>query len=307
MNFVYLLIIGVSFLLTLFSVLFVRRFAIKHKIYDVPEKDKIHKKPIPYLGGLAIYIGFVFSILISIFFLDFDANSLNQLYVILFGGFVLLVAGVLDDLRKIRAIYKFVFEFFIVLVLFGIGLRVTLFSNLFFNFVLIALIVVFIINAFNNIDGMDGLASGIAIICSIFFLVVYLFMGGLIAVVLSLALIGSCLGFLIFNFNPAKIFMGDAGSLFVGFILAVIPFVGFIKTSNVLTAVLVPGLILGYLIFDTTFVISLRIINKKNIFTGDLNHTYNLIYNKIKNTKKTVLLVYLICIALGGVALLLIV
>jgi len=293
------LILLVSFLITLIITSLARKLAVKLKIYDMPEKTKIHKKPVPYLGGTSIFIGFLVSILIGTRLYSFDTVIRKQLYLILICSFILFTLGLLDDIKQVKAIYKLAFEFLIIAALFFMGLRLSILQNTFLNFIFITFWIIFIINAFNNIDGLDGLAAGIAVICCLFFIVIYSIMGSTLAVILSLALMGSSLAFLIFNFNPAAIFMGDAGTLFIGFILSVIPLVGFVRTSNKLVAVAVPILILSYLILDSSFVLINRFLQRKNLFMGDLEHTYNLLFNRLKSQKKTVSLIYMINILLG--------
>lgn len=302
---VYFLIIVLAFMITLISIPLIIRFAKKSNIYDLPGKIKPHKKPIPYLGGIGIYLGFLITTVIASLIFDISQKETNQIIFILIGATILLIIGLLDDLKKINAIYKLIFELIIVLLIFFIGLKISIFTNWYISLLTTVIWAIYIINAFNNIDGMDGLSSGIAIISSITFAIIYSMSGSIPAVILSLSLLGSCLAFLIFNWNPAKIFMGDSGSLFIGFILASIPLIGFINTPNLITGRLIPIIILGYILFDTAFVFSLRIINKKNPLSGDLNHTYNLLQNKIKNTKKTVLIIYIINILLSITAIML--
>jgi UDP-GlcNAc:undecaprenyl-phosphate/decaprenyl-phosphate GlcNAc-1-phosphate transferase len=304
MNNTYLIFV-LSFFITVLSVPLVKFIAIKLDIYDQPGKAKIHKKKLPYLGGVAIFIGFFMSVLIGASLLLENSFQQTQIYIILTCAFILLFTGLLDDIHGLNAIPKLIFEFATVMLLFSIGLKISITSNLFFNMLILSVWVVFITNAFNNIDGLDGLASGVAIICSFFFLMIYSIMGSVVAVILCLALIGSCLAFLIFNFNPASIFMGDSGSLFIGFVLSVIPLIGFIRTENIIIASIVPFFILSFLIFDSTFVLIKRFINGQNLLSGDLQHTYNILFDKVKNTKKTVLFIYLICFILGSFAFLL--
>lgn len=297
------IILAVAFSVTIALTPLVRKVAMNLKIYDVPSKERIHKGVIPRLGGVAIFLGFVISLIIGISLVDYELSTQKQLILILVVSFIIFILGLFDDIKQINPIYKLSIEFLIVtLFLSNLGVHIEQ-NNL--SLVVLAFWIVFIMNSFNNIDGIDGLASGVAVICCLSFLIVYSNIDSIPSVMLSLALIGTCSAFLIFNFNPAKIFMGDSGSLFIGFILSVIPIVGFLNIETTLTTIVFPIIILGFLIFDSSFVLIKRLAKGKSLFTWDLEHTYNLMLNRMKSQKKTVLFIYLVNILLGVLSLVL--
>ncbi|NQV88263.1 MAG: undecaprenyl/decaprenyl-phosphate alpha-N-acetylglucosaminyl 1-phosphate transferase [Parcubacteria group bacterium] len=286
----YITLIAVSFIVSLVSVPIVRKLAIAWSILDNPGEIKTHKTPTPYFGGIGIWLGFLASSLVGFYALPKSSSFGQILLIVILGSFLFLLMGFFDDLGYIHKVYpKLFFEFIVIVILFTFGIKINFFHNL-LDFIPTYLWFVFVTHAFNNIDGLDGLSAGIAVIISIFY---FLALGNNFAVlVISSGIIGSCLAYLIFNFPPARIFMGDTGSLFLGFALSALPLLGYTLPVSKFGIILATLFVFGYIIFDTTFVIFKRLQNKKSIFTGDLNHTYNLIQNKTNNIKRTLVIVY---------------
>ncbi|MFA7064433.1 MAG: MraY family glycosyltransferase, partial [Bacilli bacterium] len=225
-----LLIIGVTFFASLLLVPIIKKTALHVGAVDVPDERKVHKKPIPRLGGLAIFLAFLTG---YIFFAEHNVQMLS----ILIGSFIIILLSIFDDIKPIKARYKFIIQILAssVVVLYG-NISLTEISafgiNLSFeawSYPLTIIFITAIINAINFIDGLDGLAAGVS---TIYFATIAIIafilnrIGGL-DTILCLLMLGSTLGFLVYNFNPASIFMGDTGSMFLGFMIAVIALLGY--------------------------------------------------------------------------------
>ena len=289
------LIIIVTFLITASFIPVVKKIAEFIGAMDVPNARKVHTKPIPRLGGLGIYAGFLLGYML------FGLHSI-QMNAILIGSFIILVTGIFDDIKPVPAKWKFLAQTVgasIVPLYGGILLQDISAFGLYFNFGVFAypitiLFIVSVINCINLIDGLDGLSSGIA---SIYFLTVGIIglllnhFGGL-DIILTFIMLGSTLGFLLHNFNPAKIFMGDSGSMFLGYIIAVIALLGFKNIT--LTSFLIPILLLAIPIMDTLFAILRRLINHKPIGEPDKNHLHHQLLKLKLSQRKTVLIIYLV-------------
>lgn len=286
----------------------VKKLAIKVGAVDVPKDNRrIHKKPMPHMGGLAIFAGVIIAILI---FLPLDKSIIS----VLLGGFVIAIGGVIDDLWDLSPKYKFLFQILAgVILIFG-GIKIEFITNPFAeNTTLIYLEwlsipvtlfwVVGITNTLNFIDGLDGLSAGVAMIASLSLMVVAGELGYTQIIILSAAVAGACLGFLPFNFNPAKIFMGDTGALFLGFMLAVISIEGVMKSVATI-AIIAPILILGVPIFDTTFAILRRLINGQSVAVADKGHLHHRLLNRGFSQRKAVLILYAISAGFGIIAIL---
>lgn len=290
-----LLIVGTTFLFTVLIIPVVKRIANFIGALDMPNERKVHKVPIPRLGGLGIYAGFLLGYML------FGIHSV-QMNAILIGSFIILITGIFDDIKPIPAKWKFLAQTIgasIIPLYGGILLKDVSAFGLYLNFKIFAypitiLFIVAVINCINLIDGLDGLSSGIS---SIYFLTI-----GIIAmllnnsngldVILTFIMLGSTLGFLVHNFNPAKIFMGDSGSMFLGYIIAVIALLGFKNVT--LTSFFIPLLLLAIPILDTLFAILRRIINHKPIGEPDKNHLHHQLLKLKLSQRKTVLIIYLV-------------
>lgn len=286
-------IIIVTFISSLILVPIIKKVAIHINAMDIPNARKVHTKPMPRLGGLAIFLSFLLGYILF-------GHITVQMISILIGGFILIILGICDDINSIKARYKFIVQIIAasVVVFYGnIYLPSISAFGLYLDFglwgyPLAVLFIVAIINAINLIDGLDGLAAGT---CSIFYLTVSIIafflerLNGL-DVILCLIMLGSTLGFLIYNFPPASIFMGDTGSMFLGFMIAVIALLGY-KAATV-TSLIVPIIILFLPILDTIFAIIRRILKGENIGKPDKSHIHHQLLKLNKSTKKTVLMMY---------------
>lgn len=281
---------------TLFTaVLFplVRWIAIHIGALDYPNERKVHKKPMPLLGGLMMFFGFLFGYM-------FFAPKSTQMLSVLIGSFILVITGIIDDIKPLKAKEVIIGQFAAALVVVFYGkilLNDVSFFGFYFDFGWLAypLTVIFIIavmNIINLIDGLDGLAAGIGTIFFTTIGVIAFIMHniGSLEITLTFIMLGACLGFLIFNFNPAKIFMGEIGSMFLGFMIAVVCLVGFKAVT--LTSLVVPLLILAIPILDTFFAILRRVINHKPIYVADKKHLHHQLLNKKFSQKATVLIIY---------------
>jgi len=300
-----LLIVLISFLASLGLVPLVRKIAFHVNALDIPDKRKVHLQPIPSMGGLAFFFSFLLGYMLF-------APKTSQMLAILIGSFIIIIVGIIDDISPLRPLWKLLGQIVasLVVVLYG-GITfsdMTIFNHLFeFGIFAIPLTVIFIvaiINAINLSDGLDGLAAGSS---SIFFLsiaIIAYFMnklGGL-DVILCLVMLGATLGFLVFNFNPASIFMGDTGSMFLGFIISVVALLGF-KTAT-LTSLIIPLLILFVPILDTLFAIIRRSLKGDSFSQADREHLHHQILDSTKSTKKTVLIMYFIDMLFAAISIL---
>ena len=292
----YILPFFISLILSFILTPLVRILAFKIGAVDVPKDDRrIHEKPMPLIGGLAIYISMV---IVSLIFLPLD----RVLASIILGSSVIIIAGIIDDTKGMSPKLKLLFQIVAGLILISGGIKVDFVTNPFsktnvlfylkwFSIPVTLFWIVGITNTLNLIDGLDGLASGVAGISSISLMLVAAKFGYTNTIILSAIIAGGCLGFLPYNFNPAKIFMGDTGSLFLGFMLAVISIEGVMKSVAAI-AIVVPILILGVPIFDTTFAIFRRVLSGKSILSADKGHLHHRLLDKGFSQRKTVLILY---------------
>jgi len=309
---IYLLTFLVAFLVTYFATPVVRSFALKINAVDMPNDRKVHVVPIPRLGGLAIYLGFMVA-LCAAFFLGRAAGIKIDLFMlggILLGGTLLLLVGIWDDLKDLRPTTKFLWQIAAAFIIIFFGIEISFISNPFnglwligfFAVPLTLLWVVGMTNAINLIDGLDGLATGVVAISAITLFFVALRTHQIGAAILMLALGGAALGFLRFNFFPASIFLGDSGAMFLGFVLASSSIVGVLKTTLVV-ALVVPVLILGVPIFDTLFAIGRRLKEGRHPFEADNKHIHHLLLRAGLNKREAVLAIYIVCFILSFTAL----
>lgn len=264
---------------------------------DYPNERKVHKKPMPVMGGLMIYLGFLFGYMLF-------APQSTQMLAILIASFIVVITGIFDVIKPLRAREKLVGQVVAALIIVFYGkilLNDISFFGYYFDFGWLAypITIVFIVavmNCINLIDGLDGLADGISMIFFITIGVLAFIMHNLgsLEITIAFIMIGACLGFLIFNFNPAKIFMGEIGSMFLGFMIAVVCLLGFKAVT--LTSLVVPMLILAIPILDTLFAILRRIIHHKPIYEADRQHLHHQLLNKKFSQKTTVLIIYAVSI-----------
>jgi UDP-GlcNAc:undecaprenyl-phosphate/decaprenyl-phosphate GlcNAc-1-phosphate transferase len=261
---------------------------------DIPDDRKIHKKPMPRIGGLGIFFGFLFGYIL------FGTPSIT-INSILIGSFIIVITGVIDDIKPLRASTKFIGQLAssLVIVFYG-GLLISNISafglSLDFGYFAYPFTIFFIlgcINSINLIDGLDGLASGIS---SIYFLTIgiitYIKISRGLDMTITFIMLGATLGFLMHNFNPATIFLGDSGSMLLGFMISVIALLGF--KSVTLTSLFVPLVLLAIPILDTLFAILRRLLKGESISKPDKFHIHHQFLNRNFSPKVTVLIIYLI-------------
>lgn len=288
------------------------RFALRQGAIDRPNSRKLHDRPIPHLGGTAVFTGFIAAVFVCYPFLpeEIRPDEINAVLGISLGAALIFIVGLFDDLFGLRPARKFLFQILIAAagVLFGIkiGFLTGIGEGYIFlkqpvTVLLTIFWVVALMNAVNLIDGLDGLASGISAIAALAFLILGILQGQIVAAVLSAAVLGACLGFLPFNFYPAKIFLGDAGSLLLGYLLATISIVGPFKTTTALTVVL-PILILGLPIFDTSYAIFRRWAAGKKVYEPDTEHVHHKLHKRGLSHRTTVLMLYGVSAVLAIVA-----
>lgn len=286
----------ISFILSFIGTFIIRNIAKKLKLFDIPHGIKAHKEPIPHLGGISIFFAFLISI--SFIVLKKHEYISNESLGIILSGTIIMFLGLIDDIKELSYQVKFLGQIIATIILILFDIKIKFIVNPLISISLTIFWMVGITNAFNIIDIMDGLSGGISIIASITFFLIALQTDKFFVVILSIVLMGSVLGFLRFNIPKASIFMGNCGSLFVGFILGAIAIAESYTTKNNF-ALFVPILILGIPIYDTFLVMFLRVIQKKNIFKGSNDHLairLNLIF---KDRTKVVLILYLISIILS--------
>ena len=289
-----LLMVFIPFVFVALIIPVIKKVATHVGAMDIPDKRKVHSKPMPRLGGLGIYGGFLLGYMIF-------GEQTPTMNAILIGSFVLLITGIIDDIKPMKASHKLICQFvasLIVVVYGNLLLRDVSFFGMNINFRLWAypitlLFILGCINCVNLIDGLDGLAGGIS---SIFFLTI-----GIIAycqgriglsVVITFIMFGSTLGFLVHNFHPAKIFMGDSGSMFLGFIISVITLLGF-KTI-ITSSIIIPLCILIVPILDTICAIIRRKLKGESIGTPDKSHFHHQLLRRNYGVSGTVIVIYII-------------
>lgn len=289
-----ILMVVIPFTFVALVIPFIKKIAVQIGAVDMPGGRHIHKKPTPKLGGLGIFLGYLLGYMI------FGEPS-AQMNSILIGSFIILITGIIDDIVELKPSIKFAGQLMASLVIAiygGILLKDVSAFGIYLDFGIMSypLTIFFIlgcVNCINLIDGLDGLSGGIS---SIYYLTI-----GIIATmqgkhgldfVLAFVMLGSTLGFLVHNFNPAKIFAGDSGSNFMGFIIAVIALLGFKNVT--MTSLIVPLLLIAIPILDTLFAIIRRTLKGESISKGDSYHIHHQLLKRNLSVRQTVLIIYLV-------------
>ncbi len=299
----YLITFFTAYILSLILTPCFRYIAIHFNIYDKPLTPiKTHKVSTPYLGGLAIWSGWVISLVIIRFITTFPTGTLKNLRSVIIGSFLLLILGLCDDIKKGGLGFKFKFLIQIVacaIVVIGFDIRINFIENYILSVIISMFWIIGLSNAFNLIDIMDGLSCGTAAIASFFFFIIALPSEMIYVNFCAVALFAACLGFIPFNLSKSKkIFMGDTGSLSIGFILATVA-MGTSYTKINPVGVFAPLLILAIPIYETTFVSIMRMLKGKNPFLGSKDH-FPLRLEKMGYSRKQILIfVYILCFILG--------
>lgn len=298
-------IVFVTFLCSLVTTPIVKRIAFHIKALDYPNERRLNKVPMPTLGGLAIFFSFMLGYMLY-------AKGSTQMLSILMGSFILVLMGLIDDVNPIKAKYQLVAQLIAagIIVFYGhitldnltvLGLNLTFAEP--WNYIITTIIIIAVINAINLSDGLDGLCSGVSSI--------YFFTVAVIAFImntkegldttLALIMLGSTLGFLVYNFPPAQIYLGDTGSNLLGFIIAVTALLGY-KTTT-FTSLIIPLLILATPIIDVIFSIIRRMLKGQNPFnTPDKQHLHHQLLKMQFSTKASLLIIYAIDILFAGVS-----
>lgn len=317
----YIVLIAVGVGVTALVTPLVRNLAVKRHIMALPGGRKIHKKPIPETGGTAMIIGMLAVVVFQIvgekyfgwrgFVSDISSEPL-ALWGILLGTFVIYGVGLVDDIKDITPRAKLIGQIVAASIVAASGLRISFISNPFNDSIILlgilaipatVLYLVSFANIINLIDGLDGLAAGLSAIASASLLALAAGANQLSAAIIAAAVIGSCIGFLFFNFNPASIFMGDEGALTLGFLLGIISLMGVMKTTAAI-ALAVPLLIVGIPIFDTLSAIIRRVRHNKSFKEADRGHIHHRLLGRGFNQRQTVLIIYgwSAALAIGGYA-----
>ena len=283
------------------------RLAPKIGAVDIPlDNRRMHTKTMPRFGGLAIFAGSTTAMLI---FLKFDPRVVT----IVMGGALIYILGVIDDIKHLSAKVKFLGQTFVALIMYVNGIRIEFLTNFLGEgnsqlgdvlcFIITMVWIVGITNTVNLIDGLDGLAAGTAAIASLCIAYTAYIHGTYLAAGAMLALAGATLGFLPYNFYPAKIFMGDGGSLYLGFMLATLSVLGTVKSATLVTMI-IPVLVLGVPIFDTFFAIFRRFVNKRPIMEADKGHLHHRLMKLGYGQRRATLMLYGITAIMGVAAVL---
>lgn len=317
-------VFDVSFVLALLLTPVVRRLSFQWGFVDQPDlQRKIHTEAMPLLGGLAVFAAFAVNLVLNYLvlmplvfrhglpFLDvsqlraYEPGAVSagpKLAVLLVGGALMVALGARDDRNDLHAGWKFLWQ---VLIASGValaGMRVTLFvHNAVVSYLVTVVWILTITNAMNFLDNMDGLCAGVGLVCALMFAFIAGIQHQYFVCLLALAFAGALLGFLPFNFKPASIFLGDAGSHFVGFMLSVLPILGtFYRPGKpTLLPVLIPLLVLAVPLFDLAMVMGIRIRRRQPVYRGDVNHLSHRLVRMGLPQSWAVTLIYLISLTMG--------
>ncbi|MCM8771915.1 MAG: undecaprenyl/decaprenyl-phosphate alpha-N-acetylglucosaminyl 1-phosphate transferase [Candidatus Omnitrophica bacterium] len=315
-KYLYFLFFIASFIFSLLLTNLFKKFAQKVGIIDFPSERKIHKTPTPLLGGLGIFFSFFLLITFGIIFvnhgfvpnfvrtyIDGIYSVLPKLLILLLGGILTVIFGIIDDIYQLKPFQKLLLQIITATVVFISGIRITFFiPNIFFSYVITIFWIIFMMNCFNLLDNMDGLSAGVGFITG-FILFVFAFeMGQLFIGTILSVFLGSLLGFLIYNFPPAKIFMGECGSSFIGYFLGVVSilltYYKYEEGQNFLP-IFIPLIVFSVPFFDTISVIWIRKKRGYSIFKADKNHLSHRLVNLGMTHKQAVLFIYLLTLATG--------
>ena len=296
----------VAFIAAILLTPLVKRLAFRLGAVDAPNYRKVHARIMPRLGGLAIYCAFI----IGFFFLKYMTDFKSEYaYAILIAATIIVITGIIDDMREISAKAKLLGQVIAAcIVVFGGGIQMTSINLPFdgilnFGWLAIPLTIIWIVgvtNAVNLIDGLDGLAAGVSTIALATLAVMAMLMQNGIVIAMASILAAATIGFLVFNFHPAKIFMGDTGALFLGFMISVLALLGFKNVTFI--SFIIPIIILGVPISDTFFAIVRRLRQKKKWSDPDKSHLHHRLLDLGFSHRQTVLLIYAIAAVFGVVA-----
>lgn len=318
----FLFLFAISFVVALTLTTLAIFLAPKLKFFDLPGERKIHSQPIPYGGGIAIFLTiYILLILAWVVFQSMDPKTLpeffkihqkglfsekvlTQLMGILLGGILVFVTGFIDDIKGLGPKVKLISGFLSAGIVIYTGTLITAFVPwMALNWLITALWIVGITNAFNLLDNMDGLCAGVAIIASAILLTICMQTGEIFVTAFIILFLGAISGFWIYNYRPAKIFLGDSGSLLIGYFLSILTILPTFYDSHQENAkalsVFMPIIILAIPIFDTLSVMIIRLRSKKSLFIGDKNHFSHRLVALGLSQQQAVLVIYLVCMITG--------
>ena len=308
----YIVLFCVSLGVAALTIPALRRFAYSHNIMmDAPNERKVHKKPIPRIGGIGIALAVLIAIIVGVAAeQDILGGKLLHTTGIILGGLFIVLLGVLDDIEGLNARWKFSGQIIAASILIVFGIRIRTIHILFWNVTNLPLsvsifITVFwvltVTNALNLVDGIDGLAGGIALIASGILCCLAIINGQVSAAIVTISLVGACSGFLRYNYPPASVFMGDCGSMFLGFMLAAASIQFRYKTS--VASILIPITVLAVPLADTFLAIVRRIWNGRSPFHADKEHIHHRLLEIGLSQRHSLIVLYGLCIFLGTAAL----
>ncbi len=322
---VYIVLFVQTLLLSLLLVPLARKTAFRFNILDKPGERKIHAQAKPYLGGVAVFLSFIivigFNLVLAGFFSNTEwmkpfENQLRRLPLVsakliaLFGASLLIVVlGIIDDIQgigfspKLKLLGQFVAAGIVV----AFGIRISFLGISWLNIVVSMIWIIGITNSFNLLDNMDGLSAGVAAIAGLIFFAVTALQGQVFVAMILIALVGSILGFLKYNYNPSSIFMGDAGSMFLGFMLGSLTITASYVTprSSSLLPAIMPLAILSIPLFDTISVVIIRIKEHRPVYVGDKRHLSHRLVDMGFSQRSAVNLIYLLTFTIGMICFLL--
>ena len=301
-----------SFVVSYVTVPLAIRLANKLGIIDNPKQDdrRVHKAPTPRVGGIAMVAGVMFSVLlfyILSFFIQVQID--NRLIGYSLGAIVIITMGFVDDLKNLKPLYKFLLQLIAGMIIYVFGISIVgvkipfLYPQMIdfgiWAFPITLMWVLGITNAVNLIDGLDGLAAGISSIASVSLLIIFAIVGApMEALIITIALVGATVGFLPYNFNPAKTFMGDTGSNFLGYTLATVSILGMAKGYTIL-AIVAPLIVCGVPVFDMLFAIIRRLAKRQKLTAPDKGHIHHRLLKHGFSQKQAVLILYRLTSILG--------
>jgi len=304
----YLILFSFAFLFSVGMTPLVRRWALRWGIVDQPDGGRrIHQRPTPRLGGMAIYLAFLGALLCALLLGNRVSDDLlanwRTIVAVMVAGTLVFVLGVYDDFRGANAVIKILVQIFAAMILYYCGFRINALSSPFggswelpmaLSFPLTALWIVGITNAFNLIDGIDGLAAGASVFALLSLLICSLAHGHSEISLLSIVLVGAVIGFLRYNFNPATIFLGDSGSLFLGFMAAALSLISAQK-SPTLIAIAIPLVSFGLPVTEVCISIGRRFLSGAPLLEGDGRHIHHMLLHRGLTQRQTAILLYAIC------------
>lgn len=309
----YITILVLACVVTFFATPLARWLAFRLGAVDQPGGRKVHQQPMARFGGLAVFLGFcapwgglyLLGNRVAVTFQDYE----RLFGALLAGALAMLCLGLIDDLKDVRASRKFLVQLAVAVGLYYGGYRIVTLSNPFgapfeLGWLALPVSVLWIVgltNAINLLDGIDGLATGITACIALALALINIIAGNILVALLTLSLAGACLGFLPYNFSPARIFLGDSGSLFIGLVLACIGMVSLFKAATV-TFIAVPLILFALPLYDTASVMLGRALRGAPIFGADKTHVHHRLLAVGLSHRQAAMLLYALCLALGGLA-----